>query len=179
MDIRFRGIQYILLANLILGCPFAYAKTASTPVSIQAALIKNFTHLIEWPKSHLWDSQSTFNLCIYKSNSVVLEFKNIFMEKVVKGKEAHIININSPDLSSCDLVYIGPSLDDAIVPILKEASKLGVLTVSSSSGYGKQGVHINFFEEGNNVAFELNKHALDSAGFQVSTQLFRYAKIVQ
>jgi len=108
------------------------------------------------------------------------EFEDIFDGKVIKGKDAAIINIISPDLSTCDLAYVVPSpTDDSINPILQSASELGVLTVSSNAGYGEQGIHINFFEQDNNVAFELNKKTLDRAGFQVSTQLFRYAKIVQ
>ena len=180
LKIRLFAIQYILFAVIIAGFPCAFAESASNPVGIQAALIKNFTHLIEWPKNHQWHSKSTFNICIYNSNSLMKEFENIFDGKVIKGKDAAIINITSSDLTPCDLAYVVPSsIDDSINPILQSASELGVLTVSSNTGYGEQGIHINFFEQGNNVAFELNKRTLDRAGFQVSTQLFRYAKIVQ
>ena len=178
LSTRFRTELQVFLVVLIVCCPFAYAKSA-TPISVQAALIKNFTHLIKWPSNHHWDSGSTFNICIYNSSALLQQFEDIFSGKVIKGKEATIINISSSDLSNCDLAYVTASADDSIQPLLESAQKLGVLTISSNSGYGEQGIHINFFERGDNIAFELNKKTLDNAGFEVSTQLFRYAKIVQ
>ncbi len=169
----------VLLATLIICSPFSFAKLAITPINVQAALIKNFTHLIKWPDRHQWDSSSTFNICIYKSRSLVKQFEDIFSGKVIKGKGATIINIDSSDLSDCDLVYVAASSNNLTTPLLESAQALGVLTISSNSGFGEQGVHINFFERGENVAFELNKKSLDKAGFEVSTQLFRYAKIVK
>ena len=169
----------ILLVALIVCCPFTFAKSAVTPIGVQAALIKNFTHLISWPHNHQWNEKTKFNICIYQSDSLAKKFKQLFTGKVIKGKEAHIINIDSSDLSSCDLAYVTPTSDESIEPILQSALQLGVLTISSSNGYGEQGVHINFFTRGDSLAFELNKNSLDEAGFEVSTQLFRYAKIVQ
>ncbi|WP_250657505.1 YfiR family protein [Alkalimarinus coralli] len=192
-----RAVSHSLLAALVIGCIYAFctesayannstyvknrtfAKSNVTPINVQAALIKNFTHLIKWPESHRRDNSTTFNICIYNSSSLAKQFRDIFTGKVIKGKKANIININSEDLSQCDLAYVVPSSGESFEPILKSAGESGVLTVSSEKGYGKMGVHINFFESGDNVAFELNKNTLDSAGFQVSTQLFRYAKIVQ
>ena len=171
-------LQAVFVA-LILCCPFSFAKSAVTPISVQAALIKNFTHLIKWPENHQWDSASTFNICIYNSSALVQQFEDIFSGKVIKGKETTIINIETSDLSNCDLAYVTASSDNLIEPLLESAQKLGVLTISSNLGYGEQGIHINFFERGENIAFELNKKTLDNAGFEVSTQLFRYAKIVK
>lgn len=179
LSTRFRKKRQVFLAVLIVCGPFAFAKSAITPIAVQAALIKNFTHLIKWPSSHQWDSSSTFNICIYNSHSLLQQFEDIFAGKVIKGKKATIININSSDLSNCDLAYVTASSDELIKPLLESAQNLGVLTISSNSGYGEQGIHINFFERGENIAFELNKNKLDNAGFEVSTQLFRYAKIVK
>lgn len=169
----------VYLVTLLFCCPFTFAKSAVTPIGVQAALIKNFTHLIKWPNSQQRDSSPTFNICVYNSSDLLQQFEDIFSGKVIKGKETTIIELNSSDLSDCDLAYVASSSDDSIEPLLESAQALGVLTISSSSGYGKQGIHINFFERGENIAFELNKKTLDNAGFEVSTQLFRYAKIVQ
>ncbi|MFD2229830.1 YfiR family protein [Alkalimarinus sediminis] len=169
----------VLLVTLVFCCPFTFAKSAVTPIGVQAALIKNFTHLITWPKNDQRNAGPTFNICVYNSDSLLEQFENIFSGKVIKGKATTIININSSDLSNCDLAYVAGPSDKPIKSLLASAQALGVLTISSSNGYGEQGVHINFFERGNNIAFELNKKTLDNAGFEVSTQLFRYAKIVQ
>lgn len=169
----------VFLVTLIFCCPFTFAKSAVTPIGVQAALIKNFTHLITWPNSELRDSNPTFNICVYNSENLLQQFAGIFSGKTIKGKEATIINVVSSDLSNCDLAYVTASSTDSIESLLASAQALGVLTISSNNGYGEQGVHINFFERGENIAFELNKKTLDSAGFEVSSQLFRYAKIVQ
>jgi len=78
----------------------------------------------------------------------VQQFEDIFSGKIIKGKKTAIINIDSSDLSDCDLVYVTASSDNLIEPLLESAQKLGVLTISSNIGYGEQGIHINFFERG-------------------------------
>ena len=171
--------QLILFLALFACSLYSSAKAATNPLDVQAVLIKNFTHLIEWPAERHLNSNTSFTICIYGSQPLAQQFKNIFTGKTVKGKKARIVIISSFSLDDCDLVYIPPSSDEAITSLLKSASKLGVLTVSSNNGYGEKGVHINFFESSKHIAFELNKHTLDRAGFKVSTQLYRYARIVQ
>jgi hypothetical protein len=146
---------------------------------VQAALIKNFTHLIEWPNHRFEKDKAAFNLCIYQSKQLQQQFKTIFTNKQIKGKQVNILNINSTNLESCDLIYMTNSSKKLILQVIESAHKLGILTISAHDGYGERGIHINFYKSGQNMAFELNKHALDSAGFQVSTQLYRYARIVQ
>ena len=170
--------QLILLA--LFACyPYSPAKAATDPLGIQAALIKNFTHLIEWPTEHHLHSNTAFTVCIYNSPSLLHHFRKMFTGKVVKGKKVETIIVSSSRLDSCHLVYIPPSPDEIVDALLRSANTLGVLTVSSNNGYGEKGIHINFFESSEHIAFELNKQTLDSAGFKVSTQLYRYARIVE
>jgi len=154
-------------------------KTPSNSISVQAALIKNFTHLIEWPKNKPEKNNTTFHLCIHHSKKLEQQFKTIFTNKQIKGRQVDILNIHSTDINGCDLVYITTASKESISLMLKSAHQLGILTISAQEGYGQHGIHINFYESNQHMAFELNKHALDRAGFQVSTQLYRYARIVQ
>jgi hypothetical protein len=151
---------------------------SNSSINVQAALIKNFTHLIEWPKNK-HEARSAFNLCIHHSIKLEQQFKSIFTDKHIKGKQVDIVNISNTSLNGCDLVYLTAASKESISNVLKSARQLGILTISAQEGYGQQGVHINFYEHGQNMAFELNKHALDGGGFQVSTQLYRYARIIQ
>ena len=153
-------------------------KAPNNPINVQAALIKNFTHLIEWPKNK-YEAKSVFNLCIHHSIKLKRQFETIFTDKHIKGKQVDILNISNTNFSGCDLVYLTPTTTDSISSVLESTHKLGILTISAQDGYGQLGVHINFYKLGQNMAFELNKYALDRGGFQVSTQLYRYARIIQ
>ena len=157
----------------------AHDKISPQSVSIQAALIKNFTHLIEWPKNKHAKNSEVFNLCIHRSKKLEQQFKTIFTDKRIKGKRIRILNISNADLNACDLVYITAESKVSISKLLKHANQLGILTISAQDGYGQHGIHINFYEHQQRMAFELNKRALDNAGFQVSTQLYHYARIVR
>ncbi len=170
----------LLLFIALFACySYSPAKAATDPLDIQAALIKNFTHLIEWPVEHHLNSNTSFTVCIYSSPSLTQQFKKMFTGKIVKGKKVQTIIVSSSRLNDCNLIYIPPSPDKIVASLLRSANEFGVLTVSSNKGYGEKGVHINFFESSKRIAFELNKHTLDSAGFKVSTQLYRYARIVE
>ncbi|MFT5719359.1 MAG: hypothetical protein ACJAWS_000847 [Oleiphilaceae bacterium] len=178
-----RGLS-ILCLILLSYCTSALstpqsAEVSSQSINVQAALIKNFTHLIEWPKTRLVKDNTEFNLCTYQSKKLEQQFKTIFTNKQIKGKQVNILSINSTDFKGCDLIYITDSSKKLLSRVLESARTLGILTISAQDGYGEQGIHINFYKSGQNMAFELNKHALDSAGFQVSTQLYRYARIVK
>lgn len=168
-----------ILGTFILCSPLTFAKSATNPINVQAALIKNFTHLINWPTSHQWNSDNHFNLCVYDSSSVLKQFETLFFDKVIKGKKARIIHVESTDLEGCDLTYLANTSAESVQHLIESAQHKGVLIIGSNIGYGELGVHINFYEQGESIAFELNKHTLDEAGFTVSAQLFRYAKLVQ
>ncbi|MFT7374094.1 MAG: hypothetical protein ACI9T9_002799, partial [Oleiphilaceae bacterium] len=170
---------------MLLSCSvFAFSAPPSTKdskhsIEVQAALIKNFTHLIEWPKNKHEKKNTIFNLCIFRSKVLEQQFKTIFTDKQIKGKQVNILNVSSTEITACNLIYITPSPNELISKALKSAQALGILTISAQDGYGLQGIHINFYESGQNIAFELNKNTLDSAGFLVSTQLYRYARIIR
>lgn len=170
---------------LLFSCSFgafANSQTAEESahfINVQAALIKKFTHLIEWPKDKTKEENMRFNLCIYRSNALEKQFKTIFSTKQIKGKDINIINVSQTGLHVCHLVYISSSPKTLLSRVLENAHELGILTISSQRGYGEQGIHINFYEKDQHIAFELNKHALDRAGFIVSAQLYRYARIVE
>lgn len=179
-----RSVLSLLCLLLLSYCTSALCapkndKTNISSVNVQAALIKNFTHLIEWPKNTHKKDNATFNLCVHHSKKLEQQFKTIFTNKQIKGKPVNIFNVSNRSLNGCDLVYITTASKESISRVLTSAHQLGILTISAQDGYGQQGVHINFYESGQHMAFELNKHALDSAGFKVSTQLYHYARIVQ
>lgn len=177
----FRSLLGLLLLSYCTSvlCTPKNDKKNITSVSVQAVLIKNFTHLIEWPKNKQEKNNTTFNLCIHHSKKLEQQFKTIFTNKQIKGKPVAILNVSSSDLNACDLIYITTASKESMSQLLTNAHQLGILTISANDGYGQKGIHINFYESDRHMAFELNKRALDSAGFQVSTQLYHYARIVQ
>ena len=154
-------------------------KKSLNSVNVQAALIKNFTHLIEWPQNTTAKNNAIFSLCIHRSKTLEQQFKDIFTDKKIKGRPVNIQNVDSESLNTCDLIYMTADSKASMARILSQANQLGVLTISAQDGFGQQGTHINFYENEQRMAFELNKHALDRAGFQVSAQLYHYARTIR
>ena len=177
------GLKAILLMLLSYSCNGIPApqnkQQTDNAILVQAALIKNFTHLIEWPKNKQSQHSSNFIICVTHSKKLAHQFKTIFNNKKVKGKQVEIINVDNLNLVGCNLLYVTSVSTSSIAKVLKSANQLGILTISAHQGYGQQGIHINFYENEQHLAFELNKPMLDRGGFQVSTQLYQYARIVQ
>jgi hypothetical protein len=89
-----RGLS-ILCLILLSYCTSALstpqsAEVSSQSINVQAALIKNFTHLIEWPKTRLVKDNTEFNLCTYQSKKLEQQFKTIFTNKQIKGKQVNL-----------------------------------------------------------------------------------------
>ncbi len=168
-----------LLGLVLLNPCIGLAESGQMAINVQAALIKNITHLIEWPILSSRSESSHFTVCVHGPVQLGSQFEEIFSRKTIKGKEARILPVSTIDLQECDVVYVAASPRKVLQAILDNASQFGVLTVSAHSGYGELGFHVNFYLQSEKLAFELNKLTLDEAGFQVSTQLYRYARIVK
>lgn len=147
---------------------------------IKAAYIERITRFIEWPGKDNSLLHDNFIIGVFDENEFYNTLINVFKEKPIKDHKVTIITIQSPEqINTCNLCYISDKAKPLISKFVSAANASGVLLISETSGFCKDGVHINFYIDDEKLKFEINEKSIASAGFKVSYLLMQNTRIVQ
>ncbi len=147
---------------------------------IKAVYIERITRFIEWPEKNKSMYDDRFVIGVYKENDFYKTLSEVFKDKPIKDHKVIVILINSPDLiSSCNLCYISEAARPDLKKFVDIANSSGVLLVSGTTDFCKEGIHVNFYLEDEKLKFELNETSLSSAGLKVSYLLMQNSRIIK
>jgi hypothetical protein len=146
---------------------------------IKAAYIERITRFVEWPvKENL--SIDQFVIGVYKDDDFYNALTEVFKDKRIKDHKVRVITVVSPEqITECNLCYLSPKAKSLIGTFISSSNLFGVLLVSGTNGFGKSGVHINFYIEDEKLKFEINEKSLGTTGFRVSYLLMQNNRIIQ
>lgn len=168
-------VAILLLFLFSLNCFAQYNENV-----IKAAYIERITRFIEWPSSKSLLSQEPFVIGVYNEDEFYHTLVEVFKEKPIKGHIVKIISVETVEqIIGCSLCYISEKAKPVIRDFILKANTSGVLLVSGTTGFCKEGVHINFYIEDEKLKFEINEKSLGSTGFKVSYLLMQNTKIIQ
>jgi hypothetical protein len=148
-----------------------------TEHEVKAAFIHNIARFVEWPASVA--TRGTLRLCVLGQGALgeavtVLQGKRVG-SRVWAVRPAP----DRADPGACDVLVIEASETGSLPRLLDTLGHQPVLTVGDTEGYGQRGVMINFYLEQSRVRFEINLAAARRAGFRISSQLLKLARIVE
>ena len=147
---------------------------------IKAAYIERITRFIDWPVNTKTSSDNTFVLGVYGETEFYKTLTDVFKEKLIKDHKVNVIVIKSPDqLNTCNICYVSEKAKPLITKFVDAANSSGVLLISESTDFCKEGVHFNFYLEDEKLKFEINEKSIATAGFKVSYLLMQSTRIVQ
>jgi hypothetical protein len=146
---------------------------------IKAAYIERITRFVEWPDKNKL-SESSFIIGVYGDNDFYSTLIRVFNEKPIKDLFVKVISIKTPEqVSTCNLCYISKKAGPVLKKFVNAANSSGVLLISESTEFGKEGVHINFYLDDEKLKFEINEKSINSAGFKVSYLLMQNTRIIK
>jgi YfiR/HmsC-like len=159
-----------------------YAESDSQRASeygLKGVYIEKILNYVDWPEENIVDSKESFEMVILGDNPFGDLLDEIFKNSQISGKNINIRYVTNVNLiGSPDIIYISPSMRNQINKLKSALDNRSVFLIGDTEGYGQKGVFLNFYEENEYLRFELNHSALKDAGFEVSFQLVRIAKIV-
>lgn len=177
--------RIFFLFFLLILVPFNPPNTLSAQEEapeyiIKAGYIYNFTKFVLWPEKVKREiDNSGMRLCLVGEDPfgnildrVANRFKRKNKDLAVKREVA------LGEIPHCHILFVSPSEKHNINKILLSAKGFPVLVIGDSPGFGQLGVGINFFNQSNNVRFEINPEALNKAGLWVDSALLEIARIV-
>jgi hypothetical protein len=167
----------ILITSTLLASPARAAEREFDEYDVKAYTIYNLAKFIEWPENSL-NAASTVTIYII-GDDPFKTFRDAMRDKSIQGKAIVIKNINSPaDIKDVGILFISRSEKEHLQNILKDISRLPVLTVGDTQSFAARGVMINFYIENSKIRFEINMESAKMAGLKISSNLLRMGKII-
>lgn len=155
-------------------------ETDSREHFLKAKFIYNFTRFIEWPKTEFLSiKKSGLNLCLIGKDpfGVILEHTAEHLSNM--GKQFNIKrSISLADTPECSILFISKSEALRLNQIISRVKGKPILLIGDTPGYADGGVGINFFSDGKQIRFEINKKVIERSGLRISSELLDLAKII-
>ncbi len=146
---------------------------------IKAAFIYQFTKFVEWPMDQAGPKREQFIISVVGESPLFDLLKAVSTDRTVKGKRIEVFRAeNAAGLKPSDIVVIGLVSAKESQDILKKAKGQSALTLSAQSPGTEAGVMIQFYLEDGRVRFQISRHAVETEGLKVSSQLTRLARMV-
>ncbi|GAB3166105.1 hypothetical protein GCM10027291_10940 [Telluribacter humicola] len=145
---------------------------------VKAVFLFNFTQFISWPESAFTNVDSPLVIGVLGENPF-----GTYLRETVAGEKigSHPIVVEQypelKDIKPCHILFIDPDFNHSLkeVPIL--TPNRGVLTVSDSPNFIKQGGMIRFYTVNSKIRLVINPEPARRAGLTISSKLLRLADI--
>jgi hypothetical protein len=173
-----RLILFISVFSGVISVEQSYSQTRES--LIKAGYIEKFTHFVQWPEnSGNNDPENEFILAVIGKNTFGNDLEELFGKTKLKDNPVRIEYITTIDeIKGCMILFISGSEKNNLDKILKYTTGKSILTISDSKGFGKSGVIINMFSEGDYVKYEVNRSSLEKSGLKINSLLLNHAVVI-
>ncbi|MDX2476589.1 MAG: YfiR family protein [Gammaproteobacteria bacterium] len=172
---------FVWLSIIVLGAtvlPVLADNTLDDERLLKAVFIFNFAKLTQWPKNTWQHRDDPFNLCIAGSDQLASDLRYL-SGKNIKARPVVIKpSINQQDMATCHLLYVASSEQEQYEGILAALDNQPILTVSSISGFVKNGGIIELYTENNRTRFLIHQRNSKTKGLQISSRLLSLANVI-
>ncbi|MCP4214966.1 MAG: YfiR family protein [bacterium] len=154
-------------------------------------MISKFSGYVKWSvHSNISDQSKPFIISVIGKNPFIIRKKGritdkdwlnqLYLERKILNKTVSIRFITEvEDIPGSHVLFIASSEKRRLKEITKVARENSVLTMSSTSGFAKKGIYINFYTKKNNIGFEINVITLNESGFRMPARVLKLAKVIK
>lgn len=189
----------LAVATLIAcgGAAFVQDIDAERVAAIKAGMVVNFIKYTRWPDSSFESEQAPIIIIIVGEADIDRPLPAALGRQTSNGRPIEIRHLDYPtarsgesaphqddlaqfrqSLRESHLAYLGRSERFRVGAILEDLEESDVLSVSDIDGFAERGGMLGLVIRDNRVAFDANIEAIEAAGFQISSQVLRLARIV-
>lgn len=103
-----------------------------------------------------------------------------YSKKTILRKKVEIRYIETlRGIYGCHIVFIPSSLEKILDTVIEVTRNEPIVTIGDTTGFGEQGVLINFYIAGKKLRFEINEPAFRRASLTPDSRLLEIARIVK
>ena len=154
---------------------------------MKAAFLQTFSQFVRYPEDRFPVPSSPFRLCVVGDGAMKKVLERVTSGKSVGDRQILITRFgHDDDVTSCHLLYVGPSAEGQAASLLAEADGTGVLTISELDGFCEQGGIVRFWVQRepsatvkSGIRFEVNVDANERSGLRISSKVLRHARLLR
>jgi hypothetical protein len=153
------------------------AQTTGEEYRVKAAFIFHFAQLVDWPTGT--DAADSLLVCTMGEDPFQGGLESTISGKPIGNRVIHIRHLTrANDMQACHILFIGKAENKRIPMLLAALHNAPVLTVGETPGFLGSGGMIGFVLDQNNVRFEINLDAAESANLKIGSRLLLLAQTV-
>jgi hypothetical protein len=173
----FRPIVFCLIFLITVSCRMPCCSQNSSKYQIQGMRVFNFAQFTEWPDDVFASPEAPFVIGILGGDPF-----GEFLDQLVTGEKIHNHPIvirrfsSEEEASSSNLLFVSRDFPFAGMYLHGLSEGKQVLTVSEAPGFAETGGVIGFYNENDEVKFEVNMDALRKSRLKLSSKVLRLAR---
>jgi len=155
------------------------ARAAEAEYQVKAEFMERFTRFIDWPATSFPKETDPFAVCLAGKHPFGDYLDKMAKARQMKKRRMVVRAVTEPaQVDGCHILFIAGSEAKRLPQFLERTGSRPILTVGDTAGFGKQGILINFYRDGENVRFEINVEAATRSGLRFNSKLIRLGKLV-
>lgn len=148
--------------------------------TIKAYSLEKFTRWIDWANDKEFSEQEHFVIGIYGEGPIIEKAEQIYANQKIKNKNVIIRKVKfRSQIKGCNMLFICKSEKEDVKKIIEYSKNRPILTIASTGGYAKMGVHINIYFKAGNLRFQINDEAIKLAGLILNFNLLKLGEPVK
>lgn len=171
------SLALAITAGLGGGIAVARATDPEPEALIKAAMVYNFTKVVEWRVAARPDSQD-FVVGVVGEGPTATALRGIAGRPVGHATLRVRVVGDAESMRGCQLVFFGRSRGDSLRFFLHALGGAAVLTVSDADHFTEYGGVLQLTRSQNRVHILVNPKAAERAQLKISSQLLKIAEIV-
>ena len=155
------------------------AQSQSQEYALKAAFIEKLCRFIDWPQNDSGADSSQFVISVLGKNPFEDSLEKLAASQKIKGRTVKVVyHSNVSEIKGCNVIFIPGTEKSRLKQIIEHTKGRPVLLIADTEGFAKQGVHINFYQFGETLRFEINREAALDSGLRIRSRVLKHARIV-
>jgi hypothetical protein len=168
-----------LLVLVALAVPsFASAKVANE-YDLKAAFLFHFAQFVEWPAEAMPNKNTPLTIGILGGDPFGKTLDAMVANEAVRGHKLVVRRFREVgEADSCQILFISPSEDSRLGPILSHLKGRSILTVGEGKGFALRSGIVGFVLSDRRLRLAVNLAAANACRLTISSKLLRQSEIV-
>jgi len=168
-----RLLTILLMTTLMAALASGQDTDIPQEYQLKARYVLNMPVLSELPPQN--NTASSYTICLI-GDTPLKKVLAASQGKLVKNRPLAIRSVEDINrIDACQMLFIASSERYRLQPLLAEADRRGVLTISDMRGFVRQGGLIGLLIVDNRLTFDINQVAASKASISFSSQLLKLA----
>jgi hypothetical protein len=166
----------ILLAALL---PRAAGSAPPLEHGVKAVFLERFARFVEWPAGTFGEPGAPFRIEVVGEDPFEGLLEKAYAQRQIRDRPVAIRHVRTPaEIGPCHLLFVSGRNPALVAEVVARLRGRPILLVGETPGAAAAGLHLNFYQEGERVRFEVNPDALRASGLSMSYLLLQVARSV-